>query len=101
MPTNNEGILIGQVDKDIKVNKVFIAPCTVTDDGFYNMTLLIVELESFFIKNAQCVIILADSDVYSASSPYKMCSYSDVDTIITTKNAPSFIKQENAKICYL
>jgi len=101
MPTTNEGILIGAAGDDLFVNKAIIAPGSVTDDGFYNATPLIIQLESSFVKKAKETIILADSEAYASYKPYKMCSYNEVSAIVTIKAAPAFIRKDNVKVYYV
>ena len=101
MPTSNEGILIGSAGDDLFVNKAIIAPGSLTDDGLYNATPLIIQLEHSFVKKAKETIVLAGSEAYSTYKPYKMCSYSEVSAIVTVKTAPDFIQKDNVEVCYV
>lgn len=100
-PTDHEGILIGPVNGNPPVNAAFISAGAINEQGFYNATPLIIQLECAFMKSSEKTVILASSEVYSSYRPYQMCSYDKVNVIITSAKAPNFIKKKNIEVCYV
>ena len=98
-PTDGEGIMIGTVHEDFPVNKAFIAPGSVSEDGFYNSTPMIVQLESAFLRKAKKVVMLINTETYTRHCLYKMSSLEEADVVIASGNPPEFVRRRNTTVC--
>jgi DeoR/GlpR family transcriptional regulator of sugar metabolism len=93
---NEEGILTGPVNESIMVNKAFIAPGSVTPEGFFNGTPAIIELERVFVKKTRLTVVLVDSEMRAMFRPYKELSFDEADVMITSDKAA--VPPESGKI---
>jgi DeoR/GlpR family transcriptional regulator of sugar metabolism len=93
VPISDEGILIGNSNCNIAVQKAFFAPGSLSEECFFNRNQLIVEFEKEFIGKAKEVVAIVDSDKFQMASPYKICSYAEVNSVITPNSTPENYKK--------
>lgn len=101
MPTNGEGILIGDSSAAVAVDKAFIAPGCVKPDGIYGVTPMIVALEAAFIRKARKVVVLADSEDYLLCRPHKICSIDEVHALVTVRPGLDFPSGKGLEVRYV
>jgi len=105
VPISDEGILIGNSNSNLAVQKAFIAPGSLDEEGFCNHSQLIVEFEKEFIAKAKEVVAIVDTQKFQMTSPYRICSYEDVDGVILPNSAPddykAIFKNNKARTYYV
>lgn len=70
--------------RNIRANKVFIGiDAASIDVGVSNIVLEEVPMKQLMIQNSDQVIMVADSSKFGINAPYKMCSWADIDHVIT------------------
>jgi len=93
VPISEEGILIGNSDSDLAIQKAFIAPGSLDKDGFCNRRQLIVEFEKKFMDKAAEVIAIVDFEKFRMTSPFKICSYAEVSGVVAPISTPGSYKK--------
>ena len=70
--------------KNIYANKVFLGiDAANIDVGVSNIILEEVPVKQLMIQNSDRVVMVADSTKFGNNAPYKVCSWDDLDQVIT------------------
>ena len=70
--------------RNIRANKVFLGiDAASMDVGVSNIVLEEVPMKQLMIQNSDGVVMVADSTKFGINAPYKMCSWDDIDYVIT------------------
>ncbi len=69
--------------KDINVMKTFLSVAGVTERGFFNSDMMLVESERAMLAAAEQTIVLADSSKFGKVSLSQICRLNDVDRVVT------------------
>jgi DeoR/GlpR family transcriptional regulator of sugar metabolism len=70
--------------RNIRANKLFLGiDAASMDVGVSNIVLEEVPMKQLMIQNSDQVIIVADSSKFGINAPYKVCSWADIDHVIT------------------
>ena len=81
------GDAVGQIAinalEHIHANKAFVGAAGITPEGFFNVSLPIVEVERSILKCADRKIILADSSKFGKRALAHIVNLTDVDMIVT------------------
>jgi DeoR/GlpR family transcriptional regulator of sugar metabolism len=64
------------------VRRAFLSVAGISDRGFFNSNLLLVETEQAMMRAADEVIVLADSTKFGHQSLALLCELSRVDTLV-------------------
>lgn len=68
---------------DINVAKTFLSVAGVTERGFFNSDMMLVESERAMLAAADQTIVLADSSKFGKVSLSQICGLDDVDRVVT------------------
>lgn len=70
--------------KNIRANKFFLGiDAASMDVGVSNIVLEEVPIKQLMIQNSDQVVMVADSTKFGINAPYKVCSWKDIDNLIT------------------
>lgn len=67
---------------EIRVRKTIISVGGITDDGFYNSNVLLVETEKAMLQAADEIIVAADSSKFGKRNLAHLCGLADIDRLI-------------------
>ena len=67
---------------ELKVRRAVLSVAGITEDGYYNGNLLLVETERAMMKAADEVIIVADSTKFDRTSLVHLCGLGEVDVMV-------------------
>ena len=76
------GNIANQMLQSLHVQKAFLSVAGINAKGFYNSNMLLVETERAMMQCADRTIIVADSSKFGHSSLTRLCTWSDVDTLV-------------------
>jgi DeoR/GlpR family transcriptional regulator of sugar metabolism len=68
--------------RDLNVRTAILSVAGLTEKGFYNSNLLLVETERAMMETADQVVIVADSTKLGRSSLAKLCELTAIDALI-------------------
>jgi DeoR/GlpR family transcriptional regulator of sugar metabolism len=70
--------------RNIHADKIFLGVDAVSMDvGVSNIVLEEVPMKQLMIQNSDQVVMVADSTKFGINAPYKVCSWEDIDYVIT------------------
>jgi DeoR/GlpR family transcriptional regulator of sugar metabolism len=70
--------------RNIHANKIFLGVDAASADvGVSNFVLEEVPMKQLMIENSDQVVMVADSTKFGVNAPYKVCSWEDIDYVIT------------------
>lgn len=102
---SDEGILVGDSANNMIVQKTFIAPGNINEEGIGNKNQLIVRFEKKFIDQAREVIVLADSEKFCDVVPYRICSHKEIDVVVASRagagKLDNIFKKNNVRTYYV
>ena len=73
---------------DLKVRRAVLSVAGITDDGYYNSNLLLVETERAMMQAADEVMIVADSTKFGRTSLVHLCGLGEVDVVVVDDDVP-------------
>ncbi len=76
------GLYTDHMLENINVQKAFLSVAGINTKGFYNSNMLLVETEKHMMRCADRTIIVADSTKFGRSSLARLCSWTDVHTLV-------------------
>lgn len=80
------GVLVGpyalKMLADLHVQKAVLSTAAISDGGFYNSNLLLVEMKRAVMKAADEVIVVADSTKFGHKSLTHLCGWDQVDYLV-------------------
>ncbi|MCA9248883.1 MAG: DeoR/GlpR transcriptional regulator [Planctomycetales bacterium] len=80
------GVLVGPHAKrmlsEINVQKAVLSVAAISDGGFYNSNMLLVEVKRAVMAAADMVIVVADSTKFGHKSLTQLCDWNDVDYLV-------------------
>ncbi|WP_246146653.1 DeoR/GlpR family DNA-binding transcription regulator [Rubripirellula lacrimiformis] len=79
--------------RSINVGKAFLSVAGITERGFFNSNMMLVESEKVMIEAADRTIVVADSSKFGKVSLSRLCGLQDVDTVVTDAGLQSEWKQ--------
>jgi DeoR/GlpR family transcriptional regulator of sugar metabolism len=71
-----------QMLAQVRVRKTILSTAAVSDQGFFNNDLLLVETERAMMRAGSEVIVVADSTKFGHQSLAHLCALGDVDTLV-------------------
>lgn len=87
---------------DINVAKTFLSVAGVTERGFFNSDMMLVESERAMLAAADQTIVLADSSKFGKVSLSQICGLDDVDRVVTDSELDNrWIKTFESRIAEL
>ncbi len=69
--------------RSINVGKVFLSVAGITERGFFNSNMMLVESEKAMLESADQSIVVADSSKFGKVSLSRLCGLQDVSTVVT------------------
>ena len=80
------GVLVGphatRMLGEINVSKAILSVAAISDGGFYNSNMLLVEVKRAVMSAAEKVIVVADSTKFGHKSLTQLCDWNDVDHLV-------------------
>jgi DeoR family fructose operon transcriptional repressor len=76
------GPYANQMLADLHVRRAVLSVAGITDSGYYNSNLLLVETERAMMKAADQVIVVADSTKFGRTSLAHLCGLGEVDVLV-------------------
>ena len=77
------GPLADTMLKSISVGKAFLSVAGVTERGYFNSDMMLVESEKAMLAAADQAIVVADSSKFGKVSLSRLCGLDDVDTVVS------------------
>ena len=72
----------------IHARKMFFSVAGINAGILYNQNLLLVQAEQRMMRQAQQIILLADSGKFNQQALAKLCELSEIDTVVSDANLP-------------
>lgn len=76
------GPYANQMLRELKVRRAVMSVAGITDDGYYNSNLLLVETEQAMMRAADEILVVADSTKFGHSSLAHVCPLGGVQTMV-------------------
>jgi len=73
----------------LRVRKTVFSVAGITEEGFFNNNLLVVEIERAMMKAADEVIVVADSSKFGRRSLTHLCGLSDISHLVVDQGIPA------------
>ncbi len=83
--------------ESINVGKAFLSVAGVTDRGYFNSNMMLVESEKAMLQSADRTIVVADSSKFGKVSLSRLCGLQDVNTVVTDGNLQTHWKERLVK----
>lgn len=77
----------------INVGKVFLSVAGITDRGYFNSNMMLVESEKAMLAAADQAIVIADSSKFGKVSLSRLCGLHEVDAVVTDMSVDSKWKE--------
>ena len=77
----------------INVGKAFLSVAGITDRGYFNSNMMLVESEKAMLDSADQAIVVADSSKFGKVSLSRLCGLHEVHTVVTDSNVESRWKE--------
>lgn len=80
----------------INVGKAFLSVAGITDRGYFNSNMMLVESEKAMLSSADRAIVIADSSKFGKVSLSRLCGLHEVHAVVTDSNLDSKWKEHLA-----
>lgn len=80
----------------INVGKAFLSVAGITDRGYFNSNMMLVESEKAMLSSADRAIVVADSSKFGKVSLSRLCGLHEVNTVVTDSKLDSQWKEHLA-----
>nr|WP_315853684.1 DeoR/GlpR family DNA-binding transcription regulator [Rubripirellula tenax] len=80
--------------RSINVGKAFLSVAGITERGFFNSNMMLVESEKAMLESADRSVVVADSSKFGKVSLSRLCGLDEVDTVITDTGLQSQWKEQ-------
>ncbi len=94
------GVMVGphaiRMLSDLNVQKAILSVAAISDGGFYNSNMLLVEVKRAVMKAADQVIVVADSTKFGHKSLTQLCDWSEVDYLVVDDGLSDAWRQQIA-----
>jgi DeoR family fructose operon transcriptional repressor len=80
----------------INVGKAFLSVAGITDRGYFNSNMMLVESEKAMLSSADRALVVADSSKFGKVSLSRLCGLHEVHTVVTDSNLDSKWKEHLA-----
>ena len=77
------GPLADEMLRSVSVAKAFLSVAGVTERGYFNSDMMLVESEKAMLASADQTIVVADSSKFGRVSLSRLCGLEDVDVVVT------------------
>ena len=77
----------------INVGKVFLSVAGITDRGYFNSNMMLVESEKAMLASADQAVVVADSSKFGTVSLSRLCGLHEVDAVVTDGGVESTWKE--------
>lgn len=77
----------------INVGKAFLSVAGITERGYFNSNMMLVESEKAMLESADQAIVVADSSKFGKVSLSRLCGLHEVHTVVTDSNLESKWKE--------
>jgi DeoR/GlpR family transcriptional regulator of sugar metabolism len=84
----SQGPYAGTMISTLRVRKTVFSVAGITEEGFFNNNLLVVEIERAMMKAADEVIVVADSSKFGRRSLTHLCGLSDISHLVVDQGIP-------------
>jgi len=80
--------------RSINVGKLFLSIAGITDRGYFNSNMMLVESEKAMMESADQTIVVADSSKFGKVSLSRLCGLHEVNTVVTDSSVESTWKEQ-------